>query len=90
MDFSEKFDKFVENNNLHRNEGDTGVQNLETIAIALGYRNEGYRYGSPIERFLSDNPGAIEALHDWIRDNGDNAAWSDTFSSDEDELEDEE
>jgi hypothetical protein len=47
-------------------EGTTGVRNLETIAKTLGYNESGFRYGTPIESFLSDNPGAIEAIVEWI------------------------
>lgn len=49
-----------------RFEGDTGVANLNEVAATLGYREAGFRYGSSLERFLSDNPGAQEALLVWI------------------------
>ena len=49
-----------------RFEGDTGVENLNTIAKALGYKEHGFRYGSPLEVFLSDNSGACEALIEWM------------------------
>lgn len=49
-----------------RFEGDRGVENLEKLAKAIGYKGHPHRYGSPLEAFLSDNPGAQEALVNWI------------------------
>ena len=50
----------------HHLEGDGGCEILEELFETLGYRNTGFRFGSPIEHFLSDNPGAQEALVNWI------------------------
>lgn len=51
---------------LHRMEGEAGVRGLEMTLSAIGYKSDQFRYGSSIEKFLIDNPGAIEALYDWI------------------------
>lgn len=40
-------------------EGESGVQNLEQLVKDIGYDNG-------IEEFLADNPGAMEALVNWI------------------------
>ena len=46
----------------YRWEGDSGVRNFEQLTKDIGY-DQG------IEHFLADNPGAIEALLEWIADN---------------------
>jgi hypothetical protein len=55
-------------NHLYRFEGDTGVANLNKICKAIGYKGHQFKYGSPVESFLSDNPGAIEAILEWMCD----------------------
>ena len=58
--------------NFHvlRVEGDSGLIDLNDYASKeLGYRSNVYRYGSPLERMLSDNPGLIETIYDWIKEN---------------------
>lgn len=51
-----------------RFEGEPGVENLETVCEMMGYRRTGFRYGSPLESFLADNPGAQSALLEWMAD----------------------
>lgn len=59
-DLDELIDAWMERNNAWRTEGPKGVQNFEKLIRALGYHN--------IDSFLEDNPGAIEAMFEWIRD----------------------
>lgn len=42
--------------------------NLEKLVTALGYKRSGFRFGEPIEQFLTDNPGAQEAIVSWIEE----------------------
>jgi hypothetical protein len=42
------------------------MENLEKVLRALGYKENQYRFGSVIESFLSDNPGAADSIIDWI------------------------
>ena len=55
-------------------EGESGVRNLEAMCEALGY-GEDYMRGRAIEEMLADNPGAVEAvanfLAEWAERNGD-------------------
>ena len=57
-------------------EGEQGVRNLEQMCEALGY-GEGFMRGRAIEEMLADNPGAVEAvanfLAEWAERNG---AWA--------------
>lgn len=76
----ELVDEFIDHKKLHRLEGDRGVENLETLAEALGYDSHPFRYGSSVEVFLSDNPGAIEAVIEWIK-NQNNEDWKENLES---------
>lgn len=66
---SELLDQFIDEKRL-RFEGDKGVEALGEVAQAIGYSGHSFRYGSPLESFLSDNPGACEALINWIGEQG--------------------
>jgi hypothetical protein len=73
-DLDELLDKFMTQENLYRTEGRRGVENLCTLVHALGYKDP-YYWGQMSSRaclgdlvlFLEDNPGCMEAIHDWIR-----------------------
>jgi len=47
-------------------EGEQGVEVLNEIAQALGYEKHPWRFGTPLEVFLADNSGAVEAIMNWI------------------------
>lgn len=47
-------------------EGDSGLERLNKLFGAMGYEKDNFLYGSPLEKFLSDNPGAIEAILNWV------------------------
>lgn len=68
LSMGEILERFKDRESLHRTEGEAGVRNLEMLCNALGYRDNGLRYGSAIENFLSDNPGAIEALWRFVEE----------------------
>lgn len=75
IDTQEAIDKFMDQNQIHRFEGRTGVTNLCRIIRALGYRDPNY-FGQlssdasigDLICFLEDNPGAIEAIIEWVSD----------------------
>ena len=64
MDKYEIVDLF-ESNYMTRTEGDTGVRNLETVCEILGY-GQGFMRNRATEEFLTDNPGAVEGLFQFI------------------------
>ena len=72
-------------------EGETGVRNLETVCEVLGY-GEGFMRGRAIEEFLTDNPGAVEGLFEFIMEWAErNRNWSNAMEealADEGLLED--
>lgn len=70
-DFNDLYEEWCNQKKIHRWEGEPGVGNFETFVKAIGYEGSQFRFGSPIESFLCDNPGAIEALIEWIVDQGD-------------------
>ena len=68
-------DKFINENKLHSTEGTKGLENLCRIVKAIGYKDpfqqlqfKGGCYGD-LFVFLEDNPGAIEMLIEWIKEN---------------------
>lgn len=66
-DFGELLDDFIDGKCF---EGESGVENFEKVCEAIGYKETGFRYGSPIESLLCDNPGCIEAMIGWISEWG--------------------
>lgn len=64
-DTAELLQDFISDERLHF-EGDSGLKSLNKVAEAIGYNGHSYAFGSPLEEFLSDNPGAQEALIEWI------------------------
>lgn len=73
-----KLDNLLNQEKLHRFEGESGVRNLAILCRNLGYYDKNYfgqfshkaSYGDLI-LFLEDNPGAVECLLDFIRENED-------------------
>ena len=74
-------------------EGESGVRCLEEMCETLGY-GEGYMRGRAIEEMLADNPGAVEAvaefLAEWAERNGAWAARMQQVLEDEGVLEEDE
>ena len=53
-----------------RVEGESAVADLERFADSvLGYARHNYKFGSPVERLIGDNPGLVETMLDWIKQN---------------------
>ena len=74
MELRELLDRYIDQESLTSFEGQRGVKNLAKLVNALGYSDTINRYGQmaggacmgDIFVFLEDNPGAIEALIEWI------------------------
>ena len=83
LDGAELLRKWQEQNKAWHFEGDSGCEKMERLVETLGYRNTGFRFGSPIESFLSDNPGAMEAILGFIEEHLDqNSEWRENVESD--------
>jgi hypothetical protein len=54
---------------LHHNEGESALKNLNKICNMIGYRRDCYEYGSSFETFLKDNPGCVDAIQNWMAEN---------------------
>ena len=52
-------------NFMFRMEGETGVKNLDRMCETLGY-GTGWMRGRAIEEMLADNPGAVEAVANFL------------------------
>ena len=78
--------RFLDANKIYHFEGDGGLKNLTLICETLGYRESGFRWGTPIEQFLSDNPGAqekiIEFIGEWVDRNDE---WKEALTTDDEE-----
>jgi len=60
-------------------EGTTGVRKLEKFCADLGYRTGNFVGDVPILNFLADNPGAIEAILNWVEEQ-ENKEWKENLS----------
>lgn len=86
-------DCYRDHKGMHSLEGDRGLRHLNQMAEDLGYSADGFKFGSSLEKFLSDNPGAMDAIAAWAGDQ-----FEDEFreiveeieAEDEDEFESEE
>lgn len=85
-ELSELIDEFCQQEKIYRFEGESGLQNINKVCEALGYRATGFRFGTNLEVFLTDNPGAVEAILEWINEQND-SEWRNNIES---ELESEE
>ena len=65
-EFEDILERFLNQERMYHLEGDRGLEHLNNLANTLGYQRSGFMYGSSLERFLSDNPGAQQAIVDWI------------------------
>lgn len=68
-DKEEIFDEYLDTRKFYSFEGEKGVSSLEQVVTDIGYRGDNFRFGDPISSFLCDNPGCIEAIMEWIKDN---------------------
>lgn len=85
-DFSEMLDEYQNKKRFFNFEGDSGMARLNEIFETLGYGHN-YRYGSPLEAFLSDNSGACEAMLEWLAATGDHIPeWKESLQGALDDL----
>ena len=64
-------------NRIHSYEN--SCKNLEKLVNVLGYNRD--CFGSALDNFLSDNPGAMEAIRNWIGEYVDKAPdWFEAFT----------
>lgn len=66
MEFHELLDKYCNKHNIYGFEGNSGLVKINQICSDIGYAAHQFRFGSPLEQFLSDNPSAISWLLDFI------------------------
>ena len=78
-DLDELVDAWMEKNNAWRTEGPQGYRNLSKLVRELQYAD--------VPTFLEDNPGAIEALFNWIKEQR-VSEWKEALAEFDDEAED--
>lgn len=74
----EMLEKAMDVEGCWRMENDRGIENLNTVAKLLGYKEESYLNGSAFERFLVDNPGCMETIIKWIGES-ESLKWRETL-----------
>lgn len=80
LEMTEIREQWEKQNKINRYEGTSGVKNLEKLLGAMGYDKGNYiGYGNELINFLSDNPGAIEAILNFI-DESDVPEWKENLS----------
>ncbi len=52
--------------NDFKTEGNQAFIDMEAMARSLGYDDQ---FGPVFDAFLMDNPGCVEAIFEWVRDN---------------------
>ena len=72
MSTKEALQEYCDQEGLHHFEGERGVKNLESIVEVLGYNSRFSKRS--LHEFLADNPGAQQALLEWIGDQ-DGTTW---------------
>lgn len=83
LEFWEIMDEYRQQNRMGSFEGNSGLGKLNKFFEDLGYSGHNYRFGSPLESFLADNPGCIDAMLDWVKDHGDDndGEWRENLES---------
>ena len=66
MNLADLIQEWCDQNKAYHFEGDTGLDRFGELLEAIGYKPHGFRHGSVIEAFLSDNSGAVQAIIEWI------------------------
>lgn len=79
-DMHDLLEAYQNQNGMHSFEGDSGLDKLTKLLRALGYRGHSFKYGTPIEAFLSDNSGAVEAILNWIAERNE-TEWCEALES---------
>lgn len=80
MSFSKLVSNWRDENRANCLEGERGIVALNKLANELGYKEDLFKYGSSLENFLKDNPGACEAIFEWISTAGFCNAWESALS----------
>src|SRR3990172_7080509 len=98
VDAYELIEKWQNKHHAYSFEGDSGLAQLEDLCEAIGYRPHGFRFGTTLEGFLSDNPGACDAIVEFITESLDKSQeWRENLADeldldpdadDKDDLED--
>jgi len=69
---ADAMDAYLDVEKMYHFEGSRGLSNLDKVLNIIGYRN--------LDEFLSDNPGCIENMLEWIKDQ-DNEEWLDNLNN---------
>jgi len=93
LSLADIIEEYVEQEKLYSFDGERGVKNLCRLTRAIGYKDPLHfgqfhqqgAYGDLIN-FLEDNPGAVQAIRQWIEDQDDDE-WKANVESELEERE---
>ena len=67
MDLGEVLDAALKHKKFYNFEGSRGVERMAQVFEMLGYSPSSGSRGMTIPNFFEDNPGAIEAVLEWVK-----------------------
>lgn len=77
-DMTELMHEYMANNHMFHFEGERGVRNMEQVMKEVcGYKSD---WGGVLQNFFADNPGAIEAVLEWVSSQN-NSEWQENLES---------
>ena len=98
---SDAASRFLDQEGIYSIDGRSGLENLALLCKGLGYEDTLNQYGQFVKErtgqygqlgdifeFLEDNPGAIQAIFDWV-DEQNIPEWDELIPEEEEEEEEE-
>lgn len=79
MEFGEVLDLALDQKGFYYFEGSRGVERMAQVFEMLGYSPTSGSRGMTIPNFFEDNPGAIEAVLEWVKEQNFNG-WKDNVA----------
>lgn len=74
----ELLQRYMDANKMHSFEGERGVQRMEKVMHEVG--GYGPDWGGTMRNFFADNPGAMQAVVEWIGKQCERGAWADNLA----------
>lgn len=71
-----KFDAYLDQNRMWCFEGQSGIRKFEQLVTEVCGYGKDHIFNDVLREFLEDNPGAIDAMVEWIREHADCGEWS--------------
>ena len=76
----EALQRYLDSNKMYSFEGDRGVKRMKQVMREVCGYGDSYMNSDVMQNFFEDNPGAMEAVIEWIGKQG-NTDWKDNLES---------